>query len=245
MIVLVMSQTLGQLVGQRRSLLLVLLALVPVLVAVLIRLLADLDDDPREVAVGGLSGLVLNLVLPLTALVFGTAALGQEIEDGTVVYLLAKPVARWRIVIGKTLAAWLATTLTVGTSAALTSAILLAGRPADLILPAFVVAVAAGALAYAALFVCLSVRFGRALIIGLVYVFIWEAVLSGFAPGTRLLSIREYALSIAEALARTPTSVLEARVPTATAATMSVVVVLVALVYATRLLSRFELREQA
>jgi ABC-2 type transport system permease protein len=244
-IALIASHTLGQLVGQRRSLLMVLLALVPVLVAALIRLLAEVDEDPRQVAVDGLAGLVLNLVLPLTALVFGTAALGQEIEDGTVVYLLAKPVARWRVVVGKTLAAWLATTLTVGTSAALMSVILLAGRPADLILPASVAAVAVGALAYSALFVCLSVRFGRALIIGLVYVFIWEAALSGLAPGTRLLSIRQYALSVAEALARTPEFVLDANLATSTAGLMSTAVVVVALWYAVRRLERFELREQA
>ena len=40
-----------------------------------------------------LDGLVVTTLLPLAALVYGTAALGAEIEDGTAVYLLSKPVA--------------------------------------------------------------------------------------------------------------------------------------------------------
>ena len=245
MIALVASQTLSQLLGQRRSVLMGLLALVPVLVAVLVRLLAELEEDPREVAIGLVGGLVLNLVLPLVALVFGTAAIGQEIEDGTVVYLLTKPVARWRLFAGKVIAAWLATTVIVGTSAAVAAAILLVGRTADLVLPAFVAAVAWGALCYVALFACLSVRFARALIIGLVYVFVWEATLSRFAPGTRLFSVRQYTVSVVEALAQTPARFVNAQLDTTTAVVMSTAVVLVTCWYGVRLLGRYELRERS
>jgi ABC-2 type transport system permease protein len=245
MIPLVASQTLLQLLGQRRSLLMALLALIPVLVAVLVRAFASVVVDPRELAAGLVGGLVLNLVLPLVALVFGTAALGQEIEDGTIVYLLTKPVARWRLFAGKVIAAWLATTVIVGTSAAIASATLLVGRPADLLLPAFVAAVAWGALCYVALFACLSVRFSRALIIGLVYVFLWEATLSRFAPGTRLFSVRQYTVSVVEALAHTPARFVEAPVDAKTAIVMSMAVLLVTCWYGVWRLGRYELRERS
>ena len=39
--------------------------------------------------------------------------LGAEIEDGTAVYLLSKPIARSRIIVAKLLAAWTLTTATV------------------------------------------------------------------------------------------------------------------------------------
>ena len=39
--------------------------------------------------------------MPLVALIFGTAAIGSEIEDGTAVYLIVKPIPRWRIVAGQ------------------------------------------------------------------------------------------------------------------------------------------------
>ena len=51
---------------------------------------ADVERD--------LDGLVVRIVLPLVALVFGTAALGSELEDGTAVHLLTKPIRRWPIV---------------------------------------------------------------------------------------------------------------------------------------------------
>ena len=43
--------------------------------------------------------------MPLVALIFGTAALGSEIEDGTAVYLLIKPIPRWQIALAKILVA--------------------------------------------------------------------------------------------------------------------------------------------
>ena len=44
-------------------------------------------------------GLVVAIVLPLTALLVGTSALGDEFEDGTAVYLLTKPIPRWQILL--------------------------------------------------------------------------------------------------------------------------------------------------
>ena len=43
----------------------------------------------------------IGVLLPLVAVIVGTSALGSELDDGTIVYLLARPVPRWRIVIVK------------------------------------------------------------------------------------------------------------------------------------------------
>ena len=45
-----------------------------------------------------LDPLMVRTILPLVALVFGTAALGSELEDGTAVFLIIKPIPRWRII---------------------------------------------------------------------------------------------------------------------------------------------------
>src|SRR5919108_5659472 len=88
--------TLRGLLGRRRTILLLLLAGLPVLVGLLARIGGGrLDAAPI------LDGMIIRLVLPLTALVFGTAALGSELDDGTAVYILLKPVARWQVVIAK------------------------------------------------------------------------------------------------------------------------------------------------
>ena len=74
-----------------------LLAAIPVLVGLLVR--ANGNGVPHVGAT--LDGLVIRIVLPLVALVFGTAALGSELEDGTAVHLLTKPIRRSTIVLAK------------------------------------------------------------------------------------------------------------------------------------------------
>ena len=53
--------------------------------------------------------LVFGFVLPILAVVFGTGVIMQELEQKTIVYLLSRPVPRWRILFAKFLAAWIVT----------------------------------------------------------------------------------------------------------------------------------------
>jgi len=186
------------LLGRRRTILLLLLAGLPVLVAILARIGgARLDDGLTDIL-----ELVVRTVLPLTALVFGVSALGSEIDDGTAVFILAKPIPRWLVALAKSVVAGtLAAALTVGSTVA--TGIVIAGTDprGGPIIAAFAVAVAVAAFAYAALFVALSVVTGRALFIGLVYTLVWEGVLAGILPGTRTFSLREATLTVAETLA--------------------------------------------
>jgi ABC-2 type transport system permease protein len=105
----IVEVTLRGLLGRRRTILLVLLAGLPVLIALLIRASGGRPDADRV-----LDTLVVRLVMPLTALILGTSAIGSEIDDGTAVYLMVKPIARWRIALAKILvAAGLTATLVV------------------------------------------------------------------------------------------------------------------------------------
>jgi ABC-2 type transport system permease protein len=85
--------TLRQLLGRRRTILLLLLAAIPVLLAIVFR--AANDADLEGFASGVLDAVAVTLLLPIVAVLFGTAAFGAEIEDGTILYLLAKPISRW------------------------------------------------------------------------------------------------------------------------------------------------------
>jgi ABC-2 type transport system permease protein len=243
MIGIVAVLTLRQLLGRGRTILLGLLALLPVLLAVAYRIGSEDTDQQRWVAQVLLEGLVVTTVLPLTALVYGTAALGAEIEDGTAVYLLAKPVPRSRIVAGKLLAAWALTAATVLASGLVAGAIGLAGAPQDGLLLGFGVALVLGSLVYVALFLLLSIATSRALIAGLVYVFVWEGLINGLFAGTRLLSIRHYTLGVADLLTSVPAAVFDAKLAPAPA------LVLIALLCATcvwraiRRLERLEIGE--
>jgi ABC-2 type transport system permease protein len=185
------------LLGRRRTLLLVLFAAVPVLVALLAR---DRGANASETAAALIDVLVIRAVLPITALVLGTAALGSELEDGTAVFLLTSPVPRSSIVAAKLLVAAGGTALIAGGSALAAGLIVATDSASVGVVLAAVVGVVAGAVLYAALFLAASVVTNRALIVGLLYTLVWEGALASLFAGTRLLSIRQYILAIVDAV---------------------------------------------
>ena len=189
--------TLRALLGRRRTILMLLLAGVPVLLGLLVR--ANGSGVPDVAAT--LDGLVVRVVLPLIALVFGTAALGSELEDGTAVHLLTKPIRRSTIVLAKIGVAGTLTAVMLVPSTVL-AGILLGRAGSGSVGTTFAVAIGVlvGSYVYVAIFVALSVATSRGLIIGLGYVLIWEGLLAGLLPGSQVFSVREYVLGIAATL---------------------------------------------
>jgi ABC-2 type transport system permease protein len=226
--------TLRGLLGRRRIVLLVLLAALPVLIGLLVRVSGGRPDADRV-----LDTLVVRLVMPIIALSIGTAALGSEIEDGTAVYLMIKPIARWRIALSKMFVAAALTATLVVPSVVLTGLLLVGRGDTTTTIVAFGVACLVGGSAYAAAFMTLSVYTSRAFLLGLAYVLIWEGVLAGLLEGTRFLSIRQATLGLVSALGVDLTG-------DQLAADVSVLVLAVVLVgaflLASRKLSRFEIR---
>jgi ABC-2 type transport system permease protein len=226
--------TLRGLLGRRRAILLGLLAALPVLIALLVRLTGGRPDADRF-----LDTLVVRFVMPLLALIVGTSVLGSEIEDGTAVYLIVKPIPRWRIVASKALVAVGLTALLV-VPAVIVAAALLSGRgDTQTTIVAFSVACLVGGSAYAVAFLALSVFTSRAFLIGLAYVLIWEGVLAGLLEGTKFLSIRQASLGLAAALGADIPG--EPLAPTVSVAVLAMVLAGGFLVASWRL-SRFEIR---
>lgn len=188
--------TLRGLLGRRRAILMLLLAALPVLVGVLIRLGGGRTDAPEI-----LDTLVIRTVLPLIALIIGTSTIGSEIEDGTLVFLLVKPIPRWRTALAKiAVAAGLTAVLVV--PPILMTGVLVGGFGAASLATTFGYAVAAiaGGVAYVCAFTALGTVTSRALVVGLAYTLLWEGVLAGLLDGTRFLSIRQATLGLAAAL---------------------------------------------
>ena len=237
-----LSLTAHQLLGRRRGILIALLALLPIGLALLFRLAGD-GDGATDFAVDMIGGLVFTLLLPIGALVFGTSALGSEIEDGTIVYLLAQPVARWRIVIVKAAVASLATIALTVPAALLTAVIVLDGFDSESLWWGATVAAITGSIVYSTLFVGLSTITGRALIVGLVYVFVWEALITNIFDGTRWISVRQYVFATADAL--TTAEPVSSSLAGSQALVAAVVVVAVSLAVGSHFLQRFEIGEQS
>jgi ABC-type transport system involved in multi-copper enzyme maturation permease subunit len=136
----------------------------------------------------------LGFMLPLLCLAFGTQALGGDWEDRTLVWLLTRPLPRPLIFLAKFVAAapW-TFALTLGGLLFLGA---LGGRSALHAVYVFWPAVAFGTLAYLALFVLLGAWFRRSTIIGVVYSFVIESLVSTMPGLVKRVSIAFYARCI-------------------------------------------------
>jgi ABC-2 type transport system permease protein len=201
--------------GRRRFLLLLPL---PVLLVGLAALADALGARPNEWGPPVLVGLGLAVVLPVMALIVGTGVLGSEIDDGTLVHVLAKPLPRREIIFSKLIVAVVVTAVTVG--AAMFAGGLIAGSARLGV--GLAVGSALGALAYSALFVALSLLTRRPVLLGLLYVLIWEGLLANLLSGTRVLSIQQYVITVADKIA--PSDVLSGTVSLPVALSMAAVV---------------------
>lgn len=237
------------LLGRRRWLALVVCNGLPALLAWLFVAQAGGMASDASLTFAGqlLSAVVLTGLLPLAGLVFGTTALGREIEDGTLGYVLAKPTARWRVVAVKLAVAAAATVVAVLPGVVLVGWIVL-GDPAHALVRGFAAGTAVASILYAGLFLALRLFTRRALIVGLVYVIGWEGALSRLFAGTRTLSVREYATAVSEAVAASAGSSLSGSLASplapSTAVGMAALLLGVAVVLAVGRLRTLELVEE-
>ncbi len=159
--------------------------------------LADASDDPVETGVRLVADLGFTTLVPIVALVFASAALGDMREDGTLVYLWLRPIDRWPIVVG----AWLAAT-TVSAPIVLVpltvSAAVVDGGNA--LVGATVVAGLVGVVVYSALFVLAGLLVKNAIVWGLGYILIWEGIVAAFGSFAAKLAVRGYTRSIITAI---------------------------------------------
>ena len=135
----------------------------------------------------------LALFVPVVALVFSTSSLGDLAQDGTLVYVWLRPVARWKVVV-VALAATLTVTLPLTLGPAWL-AVLLSGA-SDKAFWAATAAIVLANLAYCTVFTAFGLRVRHALIFGLGYVVIWEAGIASLGRGPAAISIRHYAESL-------------------------------------------------
>lgn len=234
--------TLQQIAGRRRSLAMFGLAIVPVLLALVFRLGEHIDQQEWTANVL-LDDIILQIALPLACLILGTSAFGSEVEDGTAVYILAKPIPRRDIITAKFAAAALVAAAFILPATIVSGLLALQGASEDGIVIGFTIATLFGIAAYTGLFILLSVVTSRALLIGLAYVFIWEGIATDLFTGTRFLSIRQYCLGIADFISSVDKDDFEANLGGVEGAILATIVIAAALFLAVRRLQRFELTE--
>ena len=181
-----------------------------------------------------------SVLLPLTALIIGTSVLGAEIDDGSMIHLLATPVHRSTVVFSKFAVAVVLTIAFAALPELLAG--LIATGPSKLAAGIFAGALAA-AVIYNAIFVMVSVLTTRAIAVGLLYLVVWEGLLVNLVSGASELSAGQYSLGIANAIAHD--SNLNAHLSLTTAVILGAIVTAVTLTLAVRALSSFSLKGEA
>lgn len=233
----VLRITLRATLGRKRALVFMLVPLVLILITVALKVVANSPVWPAEF----LGAFGFSVVLPLTALIIGTSVIGAEIDDGSIIHLLATPVNRFSVVISKFIAAT-ALTIMFGAIPEFLAAAIAKGFGDKLTIGLLAGALVAS-VAYNALFVLLSILTTRAIAVGLLYLLVWEGLLGNLIGGVRVLSIGQYSVSVANSIAKT--SALNAHLTSQTAIIMAVAVTVVTLAVAGRRLSAFALKGDA
>ena len=127
---------------------------------------------------------VYGFVLTMTSVIFSSGIIAQEVEQKTIVYLLTRPLPRWRILLMKYLASILITTVvcwltTLSIALATVGPTKLGAAP----LAHDILFMPIGVSVYSALFLLMGTLLNRPLILGLIFAFGWEnliVVLPGY-----------------------------------------------------------------
>ncbi|HYN34765.1 MAG TPA: ABC transporter permease subunit [Ilumatobacteraceae bacterium] len=151
------------------------------------------SDPSLDDAVNLVASVGFGLVLPIVALVFGGAALGELREDKTLVYLWLRPMDRWPIVVGAALAA--ATIAAPITLISIVLAAVLTGA-GNGIVGGTLLATVVGLIAYVSVFTLFGVWLKRFIVWGLAYILIWEGFIAQAGPGVARVALRKYTRSI-------------------------------------------------
>ncbi|MFF2849935.1 ABC transporter permease [Streptomyces sp. NPDC058001] len=207
------------LLGRRRALILFALPALLIVIAAAVRGFTGADD---QIAADVLGGFALATMVPIIGVIAGTGAIGPEIDDGSVVYLLAKPVKRPTIIFTKLIVA-IGVTMAFSAIPTLIAGFILNGNGQQVAV-AYTIAALVGSIAYAALFLLLGTITRHAVVFGLVYALVWEALFGTLVAGARTLSVQQWSLAIAHKVADADLVTSDVSLPVATVLLVGVTV---------------------
>jgi len=184
------SVLLKQLITKGRLIGIAIVGVLPILLGWVI---GAQSNDPLEAGVGFVSYMGLSILVPIVALIFASASLGDTREDGTLVYLWLRPISRLSVSTG----AWAASVtiaLPLTVIPMTVSALLL--DAGNRVVTATIITSILAVVAYSGLFVTLGLIVKNPVLWGLAYIFIWEAIVASFAKPAAALAVSGYSRAI-------------------------------------------------
>jgi len=196
---------LGQMLWSRRTAFMSLVVVVPVVVALGVRLIdatGTMEVGGRPVNGAFLFGLMVwvffvRFAVPVFGVFYGTALIADEVEGQTITYLFVRPVPRGAVLVGKYLAYLVCAVVIVLPAVALAWLLVAPVGPGTLgdTFPDFLRdlgLIALGLAVYGAVSSWLGAVLSRPTLVGLLFVFGWEVLVMVLPGEVRRLSVAFY-----------------------------------------------------
>jgi ABC-2 type transport system permease protein len=182
----------------RRVLMILFLFSLPVAFAILARAYNPDTVDAGELEIGLVFYFIPHALVPLTALMYASGMIQDEVEEQTLTYLLVRPLPKWAIYTCKLLATFAVACVLVGVFTFATYAAIywgseqfwgeiLAARA-----PKTITLIALSLLAYCSLFGLVSLFVRRSLTVGVAYIVLFEGVFASLDFVVRWLTVMFY-----------------------------------------------------
>lgn len=183
----------------RRALACVALAAIAPILAWLVSLFDETSGAEIATHLGWL--LLLQVCVPLIALITGSAVITEEIEDRTISYLFSRPIPRAAVLLGRWSASlvfvWVLLACSVLLTVTLAAGSSVPGPSAtEGILGPLLAAAVLGGAVYTAMFAAAGVFFRHPMIVGLGYAFAIEGFLANLPGRNKVLTVQYYVRSV-------------------------------------------------
>jgi ABC-type transport system involved in multi-copper enzyme maturation permease subunit len=186
----VFDLSIGQMLWSRRTIFMALVVGVPVVIAIVVRMLVVLGAPVMQVGRMPLAGSVvfglmmwgffIRFAMPVLAIFYGTSLIADEVDDKTITYLFTRPIPRAAVLLGKFFA-YLVCTVGVVLPSVVIVWLLIAPVNGDLAqsfpnMAKDLGILGLGLAVYGAVFALVGATLTRPLIFGLAFVFGWETL---------------------------------------------------------------------
>lgn len=199
--------------------------LIPVLIVLAIRIWAsDLGISPHLQLAGLTHDIFIEFLIPIAAMAMAIPAIGEQVDDGTIVFTWTRPVKRWAIYLGRLLAAQVVSTLVMSVALVLCFIIMVSEglqvisfEFLKVYLVTFLI-IALGAFTYSALFAVMGTFFRKPVLPAILFTFGWESMVTNIPARVQELSLRFHLQNLIERPPAAPKDlpgVLEALLSTA------------------------------
>ncbi|HEY3782676.1 MAG TPA: ABC transporter permease [Fimbriimonadaceae bacterium] len=175
----------------------VILTLMVAAIGLVWKYVAKSETDTQRYA--DLTSIFTFHLVALAAAIMTTSIIGQEVEQKTIVYILTRPVSRWKLLLMRYLGAVTVVSLIGILCSLLLSAAVFGGNPlGNSLLVPDIMAIILGAFAYSAFCLLVSLLIVRSMIVCILFILAWETTVPNMPGDLYRLSIYSYMQAIAQ-----------------------------------------------